>query len=449
MEMNATGNAQPDTQPVTSDMYHSFRLDANVSALTQQMIDLNKDNKVEMHVIERVKTAALSLKNITAASKVQLKTLWTKINGAQQADKSLFGTHLELDNHQPIKRLLRSLQPWFRSGSQYDLLKYALHRLSGINEVQFFVKGQDAWTGLHGEDCRLGSFNINLGPSDSKWFFIHAKHTDKLAELAAKHFPDMDIKKIEAHWHQFFFSAESLEQAGIPFEVLVQKPGTAVYVAGHALHQVVNSGPGLNIAWNVAIFSFETLVHITSGYNFEVCSLAKKPVVPVPRIVHIALFKYWSTFSQPEALALANFLFEHFKREQDEFNAFFQSRKESCVLTSMVVGNEHPVNNCLKCTRDFYLRAVCTSANAQTSFLCYACAETLPKTKEFSLVLFTNVDRVAQVLDQIRTQSQPITSKAPEDPALTYSGQGSQRLERFEFWRRRLSRPGSQGLPWA
>ena len=132
--------------------------------------------------------------------------------------------------------------------SQYELLKNALHTVSGINEVQFFVKGKGAWTGLHSEDYRLASFNINIGPSDSKWLFVSTTHLAKLTETAAKSFPDAGVSDIKAHWHNFFFSENALQQAGIPFEVVVQSPGTAVCVAGHALHQVINSGPGVNIA---------------------------------------------------------------------------------------------------------------------------------------------------------------------------------------------------------
>ena len=168
-----------------------------------------------------------------------------------------------------LDRKISTLQPWYRYGSQYDLQNCILHKLNGINEIQFFVKGKGAWTGLHAEDCWLSSFNINLGPGSSKWIFIPYMEHPKLSSVLAKLFPSAEQMDIRDKWHYFFLSETLLVENGIKHEVVIQEPGHAIFLSGHSLHQVVNLDAGLNIAWNLAMFSFETILDLLTGYDFR------------------------------------------------------------------------------------------------------------------------------------------------------------------------------------
>ena len=176
------------------------------------------------------------------------------------------------------------------------------------------------------------------------------------------------------------------------------------------------------------------MADLTIGYDFEVFTLSKTAMVPVPRIANIVLFKYWPTLNDAEAVSLATFLFRHYECEQAALEALRAKCEDSQVLTTLATGTEHPANNCEKCMRDFYLRAVCHTANKRMSFSCLQCAQAVTKNKDYVLLLFAEADRVATLLRRVVKDGKKGSGGKPKDNGFAYIGQGDSRLQRLEFW---------------
>ena len=64
-------------------------------------------------------------------------------------DRIHCATHIGLHNLSALKRILEKLPPFFGYNAEHDLMKYFGIDLKGMNEVQFFIKVNGVWTGLH------------------------------------------------------------------------------------------------------------------------------------------------------------------------------------------------------------------------------------------------------------------------------------------------------------
>ena len=147
------------------------------------------------------------------------------------------------------------------------------------------------------------------------------KEHQKLSVLLTKLLPSNEQIDIRDNWHSYFFS-EGILTDKIEHEVVIQKPGHAIFLSLHSLHQVINQGAGMNIAWNLAVFTYESVLDLMTGYDFEILVQKRIPVIPVPRIIHILLFKFNDLLSDSESLQMVRFLLNYFKIEQELFSDF-------------------------------------------------------------------------------------------------------------------------------
>ena len=186
-----------------------------------------------------------------------------------------------------------------------------MNTMNGVNEPQFFVKSKGCWTGLHGEDCLLSSFNINLGPDNSEWTIIPFEAHEKITDLILCPKVLVLNQPLYHFWQHFFFPAAILKEHGIPHVVVTQKPGEAVFVSGQALHQVRNLDYGVNVAWNLAPLTTQTIRDLMTGFDLEVTHPSKRPIIPVLRAVHLVLARHFPLFGLEDLKLMGVFLLRH------------------------------------------------------------------------------------------------------------------------------------------
>ncbi|KAL3100199.1 hypothetical protein niasHS_000209 [Heterodera schachtii] len=94
---------------------------------------------------------------------------------------------------------------------------------------------------LHREDEHVHHLNYNLGPGLKLWLFIGGGLEKQVSELGQVLFTDRWPKCRNPLGHNsYIFSPAQLRQAGIPFELHIQRPGDVVLTVG--LHCGINVG---------------------------------------------------------------------------------------------------------------------------------------------------------------------------------------------------------------
>lgn len=288
-------------------LYHCYKLGFIWKELTNALVRDNQKQKIQNNYMSKVNDEYIVKKKVVEKKRL-LGDAWELIQQSQEAEKAYFGTHLQLENVNPLKGTMRKIEPYYRSGSEYDLQRSYGFTLCGINEPMFFFKGDGAWTGLHAEDCGLASYNINIGPGTSRWTLINENQALKLSnaikkKLKLKGNVDILVKK-----HRYYFNEDFLVENEIEYEVIDQEPGYSIYVPGYSMHQVKNSGYGLNVAWNVAVFKAEIITGMMAAYDFEVIKTNRIAMVPVLRIIHSLYFTYRSRLSKTQKDIFASYL---------------------------------------------------------------------------------------------------------------------------------------------
>jgi len=235
----------------SSQLYHCFALDFIWADLTNTLVKQNSSQEIEILRMPRLSQNFLTNRQKVKEGKNILAEAWNRMKITNDNDNAWFATHIELEDISSLKNTLMKLEPHFKLDSDNDLQRAYGFKLNGINEPQFFFKGDGAWTGLHNEDCGLASFNINVGPGTSHWTFIDEAEMKKLSSVVKNHLKRKTAVDLKMMNHQYFFNEDFLKEFDIKFEAIDQLPGQAIYVPGYSYHQVYNKGCGLNLAYNL------------------------------------------------------------------------------------------------------------------------------------------------------------------------------------------------------
>ncbi|KAL3080614.1 hypothetical protein niasHS_012958 [Heterodera schachtii] len=116
-------------------------------------------------------------------------------------------------------------------------------------EDAFVIRGICAPIGtsafcMHREEEHSYHLNFNFGPSPKLWFFVAAELEGKVRELGQRLFGAQWAKCANPLGHiSYLFSPAQFRDAGIPFEMQLQKPGEAILTVG--LHSGINLGPSV------------------------------------------------------------------------------------------------------------------------------------------------------------------------------------------------------------
>jgi hypothetical protein len=99
------------------------------------------------------------------------------------------------------------------------------------------------------EDCDLPSVNYHHGGAPKVWFVFRSSAAAEIRELVARLFADQDCPDLLRH-KDHFISPRIFRDAGIPYDIIVQKPGQHVILFSGAFHMGYNLGPNLCEAAN-------------------------------------------------------------------------------------------------------------------------------------------------------------------------------------------------------
>lgn len=411
---------------------HRFKLDYMWTNIVDQLIANNSKQMVSIQKKNRVSDHGISIKKKETPIRLSLVNTWKTLQINPKDDLVLFATHLNISNFGAVSHTISKLPPLYRLDAQHDLQKYYLKKLNGLNEVQFFVKGNGAWTGLHAEDCLLSSFNINMGPGNSIWTIIPMAEIDKLAQCSAKHLNIQGGMDLRSQWHSYYFSEEFLNDNGIEFEKVVQPPGYAIYFVGYSIHQVINVGVGVNMAWNLAPFTRETLEQVMEGYRYEFSVLRIVSMVPVLRVIHIVLFKYFDSLAFYERKAIVSFLGEFIQVEENLHQQLIQKNDLIVEDRTLGVDEELPFNNCFKCMTAFYLRYYICSQGNGSDYMCAKCALSKPPKRITSCISIINAPATLAALNRLSAEPQIEELDQEARKSTHFPGQGQLLLKRVD-----------------
>lgn len=415
-----------------SKLCHKFKLDWIYPRLVEKLVEDNKDSEITLKTKQRVKETGVTELENTQDQKLKFSEAYNQLKTFKSDQKALFITPQQLSNLKPTEKTIRKIEPWFKFDSRFDLQRCFLFKVSGMNEAQVFVKTDGAWIGLHAEDCFMSSFNFNVGPGDSEWTIIAYTSFDILSKATVKHCNIKNKKDLRKLWQHFFYSDEFLESNGIKYEKIIQKPGEAVFVPGNSIHQVINRGMGVNIAWNICLFTFETIDNIMFGYNLEKLTLKQIPQVPVLRVIHSMLTHYRSLFGRAELTKMAIFL-----RSQLEIE--IRAEQIACLDCSVnknKVSSEQitqlPVNCCMSCGSLLYLTIFVFQENNRDVFVCPLCLANINKGQEFRKQFVCNPTEVYNMLTKTINSSIGISQEAFDLADCSYLRHKGENIQRFD-----------------
>lgn len=137
----------------------------------------------------------------------------------------------------------------------------------GIDEPSHYLSGHLAYSPIHVEDTFLDSINVMHFSYDSNsvklWLCIHPEdysdfnnliyHKFKFAyDRSSQDYSGYNpICQFPAHHKRLLISPEILEPTDIRYDIVVQSPGDAVYLAPGVYHQVIDLGVDMAEAVNV------------------------------------------------------------------------------------------------------------------------------------------------------------------------------------------------------
>lgn len=384
MKEKQTSPQRPQTNPKITRprLHHIFRVDKVFDKLIEVCVKKNAELMVEVLDMPKLKNVAVTTRHGIKKNESRLDEVWQKMQVAENSPRALFGTHLKLKDESAVNSLMKRLEPWYKFNNLYDLQRFYGFPLNGLNEPMFFFKSDGAWTGLHNEDCGLASFNVNIGPGTSRWTLIHQDDIPKLSAALKKEQKLRKEKDVRLLRHQFYFSEAFLSKHQIPYEVVDQQPGYALYAPGYAFHQVRNTNHGLNIAWNVALMCPESINDMMAGHDFEVHRHQMIAMVPVLRVIHGLYFTHRDILFHHQLVDFPQYLLKYLRIEKVDYDVAQQKNetKKRKIKTERVQRFSH--NNCEECTRYFYCSAFMWNDGDRNVEYCWKCISKLPKTQD-------------------------------------------------------------------
>lgn len=138
-------------------------------------------------------------------------------------------------------------------------------RMPGVNESAFFVGWPRSSSCMHYEDSHMDSINVHRGGAPKVWIVV-ARSDAQLLDSKLSDWLGCAAIDIARMWRcgacpsplkhkTLFITPEQLLAWGVMFEIFIQQPGDAVWVADGAPHQVINPdfscSEALNPGWPV------------------------------------------------------------------------------------------------------------------------------------------------------------------------------------------------------
>eukprot|EP00041_Stephanoeca_diplocostata_P038697 m.1544133 g.1544133 ORF g.1544133 m.1544133 type:complete len:1191 (-) comp25256_c0_seq59:2620-6192(-) len=230
---------------------------------------------VNTQVVMGVTPAHLPPRNSTVALDVRDAAL-------SNTDKfSLFCTNVDLLDSKmwkPQLDELKKLPHFLRVNAAKDLLTKVSTRILGMNTVQMYLKATGSRTPTHQENNNFVSVNISFGPSQCVWYFIDAKYFGALDKLCQQ-------RKINFTTDSWWPNLNDLEDAGIPFQFVVQEPGDLIYVNIGTIHWVQSLGCCTNVAWNLGPPTLRQLEAAWHRYDHYMKPKRIRSLVPMKRLI--------------------------------------------------------------------------------------------------------------------------------------------------------------------
>ena len=152
----------------------------------------------------------------------------------------------------------------------------------------------------HTEDMNLLSINYLHAGAPKYWYAIAPEHAKRFESLAQSHFVHAarDCPEFLRH-KQNMLSPTILKKAGVPYEIVIQRPGDAIVTSPGAYHFGVNLGFNIAEATNFGIPEW-----IPKGREAKVCMCRPNAVrIDVDRFAEL-LARYEEDMENSRALGL-------------------------------------------------------------------------------------------------------------------------------------------------
>lgn len=145
-----------------------------------------------------------------------------------------------------IQNIMKGLRYGNADGVKYPYVYYYFHC---------------SFAGYHDEEYSMNSVNVNYGPGTKIWKILDRKYAHQLRELnlrlqkifGGRLKPICTLQHKDGNEPQTLIHPGILALAGIPYKIVVQKPGTIIITSSAAMHAVLNCSRGVSVAQNLLI----------------------------------------------------------------------------------------------------------------------------------------------------------------------------------------------------
>ena len=132
---------------------------------------------------------------------------------------------------------------------------------------------------------------------------------------------------------------------------------------------------------------------------------------------------------------MARFIYNHFQAEQNKHSNFIAKTPASKIKEMKMKNDLHPINNCERCMRPFYLRVYQVIFKGKKVIICVQCAEDDLIAPFFKFGSFTNILATEKALQVHSCEETARYVELGEKLDCAYMGQGIRKIERLDNWR--------------
>lgn len=339
--------------------FHKSKLSRFWNQTADKVVDTNKALKINFTKQRTLGTRNIIIRYQENEEEIRLVDFWKRISSKRNKEKGLFAANVEIPDIRKFQETYDKLQPFYRTNSDYDLLKFMLIEVAGINKEQFFLKGNGSWTGLSMSDCGFGTFDVNLGPGETRWIFIPFGEYKKLNEVLKKQVKELEKDSLFECWGLIHVTEKFLDENNIKYESTIQQPGEYIYISGSCIQQTYNKGYGMNVSWNLAVFHSETIENMINYYNKTRIVFKKEPSFSIPRLLHMLLIHHFVKLTSNEVKIIANFLKIIIIKERNAHSKLIENLEIEKIKFDQCHFFKIDINICLNCDKNLYLYAYC------------------------------------------------------------------------------------------
>lgn len=292
------------------EFYHAFPLTLQKNNVVDKLLEKNSSETVCVATGTPLQELGSQMFSVPKMTNTLFSKLPNFFDVCCKKEQVCLAMNAKLPNQWPIKKILRSLQPWYKLGSDFDLQRAYMFEQKGLNELLFDIRSDKSWTTIQLTVGGLALLNVNLGPGIIEWVLIPQSEQAKLKESLRAELPQEDRNKKIINLFGYHLSKDWLEKNGITHEVHIQEKHGVIFIPGGVMHQSRSLGHTVSFRYSLLPFNFSALITAINYDKFCGRAVKRPSNVPIARVVHTLILTERDQFSTDEMVILSAYLLE-------------------------------------------------------------------------------------------------------------------------------------------